>query len=269
MSRSCLTTGLFLGLLLAALVLASSDLEGALVDQGHYASKADVMQRIFGSAEEAVGDTLFLKADSYFHGGSAEPHEDNAQTLSQEGLIKEDPHAGDKQPQPADWIENVNRQILMHQHYHLSGVKKREMLPFLAWAAALDPHNTEAILTAAFWLGGEFNRPEEALKILQKGYADNPASWEIVSALGDYYFKRKNDFQQSRRYYRQAADLFDAKAGPAERQRLYFYLAESYDRAADRQNALSAYRKASAENPTGADTALKRDIRKKIDELSS
>ena len=56
------------------------------------AEPADPLSRFIGSAKEAFGDTLFLKADAYFHGGVADNDRDmeSEEEIGKEGVIAED-----------------------------------------------------------------------------------------------------------------------------------------------------------------------------------
>src|SRR5262245_48323789 len=82
------------------------------------ASPGDPLSRLIGSAEEAVGDTLFLKADSYFHGGVTEHYDDNSPAdISKQGHIDDDEEAASKVA-PADWIARINAEVGAHEHRH-------------------------------------------------------------------------------------------------------------------------------------------------------
>ena len=213
-----------------------------LIQQDLGASSVDPLSRFLGSAKEAVGDTLFLKADVYFHGGvrHEDHHDETAEALEKEGVIHED--AAPAEAAPKDWIEKMNRRIQVHEIVHLSKENRKEMLPFFAMAAALDPRNVEAVLTAAYWLDSEFGKSADALEVLKKGLRDNPGSWEIENALGRFYF-RTREWAPAEQHLRQAAE----RSGPAPlenytRVDLYYHLAEACAALGKKAEALQAYR---------------------------
>ena len=167
-------------LCLAASIFLATAIEARSHTAGGPEMASDPLFLAMGSAKEAIGDTLFLRADEYFHGGFIDrdhPHEESAEEVEKEGLI----HPEEGEYPHGDWIEGINRQIRATQERHLEKDKRKEMLPFFKWATDLDPHNIEAVLTTAFWLDREFNKPEEARAVLEKGVRDNPSSWELES----------------------------------------------------------------------------------------
>ena len=169
-------------LLAAAFMARTLDARAPRADAG--IAVEDVLGRFLGGAREAVGDTLFIRADDYYHGGVIEEREESAAEHAREGHIRE------ASKPAADWIERVNDRVRSHEHYHLAGDEKKEMLPFFALATSLDPHNVEAVLTTAYWLEREFKKPEEAERVLAKGAADNPDSWEVPFQLANLYFRK-------------------------------------------------------------------------------
>lgn len=224
------------------------------------------LNRILGSAKEAVGDTLFLKADSYYHGGQTRDFVESPEELEREGAVEGREHG--HKPARGDWISEVNRKIRSHEHIHLAKDKQKEMLPFFALATALDPHNTEALLTTAYWLDRHFGRPDEAIEVLKKGMLDNGDSWELEFNLAHLYFSRKKDYGASERHYLAAI----RKAARHEVERhfridMYYFLAESCLHEGKKAEALEAYRKALQAFEGGLSTPLKERIQAKIQEL--
>ena len=222
-------------------------------------------RRIFGSAEEMIGDSLFLKADAYFHGGvEAKYREHDEEDAAKEG--HQEQNAASEEPQ--DWIAKINRQVQSHEHTHLTHDDQKEMLPFFALSTRLDPHNVEAILTTAYWLERSFLKPDEALQTLLKGSEDNPGSWEIDFTLAGLYFRYKKDYLSSARYYSEAVQ----KSGPAAAPKhflvdMHYYLAESLRMQGKSAEALAEYRKAGSFYAPADISELKNAIQKKIAEL--
>ena len=257
----------FLPLLLAAGFL-SFVLDKRLGPSVRPAAFQDPFYRIFGSAKEAIGDALFLKADSYFHGG-VETENRSAETA--EELGREGPIAEEETASPAraeDWIARVNHEVRRQEHIHLTKDKQKEMLPFFAMALELDPHNIPAILTAAFWLDKSFDRTDEAIQILRKGIANNPDAWELDAQIANLYFYRKKNYAESELHY--SAAIRKAKSGGLVRFRridLTVHLAESYRLEGKRARALESYREASSLYDTETTTPLKEEIRERIQSL--
>ncbi len=264
MTRRFTPAGFVLLLLFAAAFLCSEIHENLYKGQPPF-SLQNPLFRVIGSAKEAVGDTLFLKADSYFHGGAEAHFEHGAEDYKKEGLI----HEEDAAPAASeDWVARVNGEIRAHEHYHLEGEKRKEMLPFLALSLNLDPHNIEAILATAFWLDSSFGKTDEAIAVLTQARQNNPESWEIPMNLGGILFKKKHDFAASGRFYREALDKIKNKEVEIHPLiYIYYYLGECYERQSYKQEALEAYRNASALLISGEDKPLKHELSQKIRSL--
>ncbi len=205
----------------------------------------DPLSRFVGSAKEAFGDSLFLKADAYFHGGLTHErhHDDSAESLDKEGVFHEAKELSEQAPR--DWIEKINHEIGAHELMHLSQKNRKEMLPFFAMSTTLDPHNIEAVLTTAYWLEREFSKPEDATELLEKSIHDNPYSWEIESALGRLYFRQKKEWLLAEQHLRQALQkLGSGKIENFERVDIYYHLGQTRLVLGKKLEALEAYRQA-------------------------
>ena len=233
------------------------------------ATPADPLAHFVGSAEEAFGDTLFIKADAYFHGGvvDRDHHDESAEDLQKEGVVSEDHDKAETAPR--DWWEKINSRIQTHETIHLAKEKRREMLPFFAMATAMDPHNVEAVLTTAHWLDTEFGKTEDALSLLQKGIRDNPDSWEIENALGRIAFRRK-EFKAATQHFEKA--LQKAGGAPLEKYQhvdLSYHLAEAMLALGDRERALASYQDAARFFDSKTAPYLQGAIQERIKELSA
>ena len=176
----------------------------------------DTLSRFLGSAKEAVGDALFLKADSYYHGGSEMHYEETHEELEKEGAVEheEEEHARAEEAS-SDWIAGVNHKIRSYEHTHLARTDQKEMLPFLALATSLDPHNVEAILTTAYWLDVHMGKTDAAIETLRKGGKSNPDAWEIDDGLAKIYFKKK-DYRMAEQFYLTAIQKAGRKGADEE-----------------------------------------------------
>lgn len=227
----------------------------------------DPLYRLLGSAKEAIGDTLFLKADTYYHGGVAASFEESADTHEKEGPIGEEP-LRDKAA-PTDWIAVVNSQVRSTRHYHLTQKEQKEMLPFFAMATSLDPHNIEAILTTAYWLDTHFNKTREAIEVLKKGLRDNPGSWEIDRDLAGLYLRRRRDYAAGEHHYREVIRKLSGQVGEWHALlHAQYFVGESCLQQNKKDEALEAYRNALALYGEGEADALKEKIHRRIEELS-
>jgi tetratricopeptide (TPR) repeat protein len=242
----------------AALLAAAAD---ARMPQGSTSfSLNDSLYRLLGTAKEAVGDVLFLKADSYYHGGSELEYEH--EDYQKEGLIDD----GGRAEAPSDWIARVYDRVRSHAHYHLKDQEKKEMLPFFALATTLDPKNVEAVLTTAYWLEAHFGKSDEALEVLRKGSRDNPDAWQIDLRLGLLASRRKEDPALALRHLEEA--LRKSRGKEVERYEaldMHYYAAEACLKLGRPKEALGYYLGALAFTEEG--TEIRSVIRRKALEL--
>jgi len=226
------------------------------------------LYRILGSAKEAIGDTLFLKADAYLHGG-VEGKSDSGEDLEKEGKIEEREHSASGLKTASDWIAQVNDRVKVHEHRHLAKTQQKEILPFIYWATELDPHNVEAVLTAAYWLDRHLGQTDSAVEVLAAGLRNNPGHWEIEQGLADIYFKRKKDAILGERFYAKAIeDVKDKEKDRHSLIELYYFLGESRLSLKKKSGALRAYQMALALYAANEENGLKVQIMEKIKELS-
>ena len=261
MKKGVFFTAPVLFLLLAAAGVLSSRIDKSLNEGSFSFNLENSLNRILGSAKEAVGDTLFLKADAYYHGGVTPETVETREELEREGAI------GGREPALADWISRINRKIRSHEHIHLVKDKQKEMLPFFALATALDPHNIEAFLTTAYWLDRHFGQADDAIEVLKKGILNNPDNWELEFNLANLYFLRKKDYAASERRYLEAIRKAGGGIERHFRADLYYYLAESCLFEGKKADALDAYQKALRAFEGGPSAPLKEKIQAKVQEL--
>ena len=231
----------------------------------------DALFRFVGSAKEMVGDTLFLKADSYYHGGAEMHYEETPEELEREGDV-EHTEEGEARAKAAekDWIAGVNHQIRSYEHYHLVKADQKEMLPFFALATSLNPHNVEAILTTAYWLDSHLGKTDAAIETLLKGGKNNPDAWEIEDSLAKIYFSRLKNYAASEKHFLDAIQKAERKAADDHTlANLYFYLAESRRPQGKKEEALRAYRSALDHLKETDPLSFRKTVDDKIRELSS
>lgn len=240
----CLT--LFFTVWLLGMGVMASQIERHLSGGQAEGHSKDPLYLLLGSAKEAIGDTFFLKASSYFHGGvdtDLIQHED-AFGSGQEHEGEETPHESFKKS-TTDWVYQINSQVKVMEHRHLKDEETKEILPFLKTAVAFDPYNVSALLTTAYWLNNYFKKTDAAIEVLSRGLKDNPDSWEIPYHLGMNYFKYKKDYAQSSAYFTQCLKKMSSESSTViDRRTAYYYLAESCMRQGLKKEANEAYRKA-------------------------
>ncbi len=251
--------------ILAALLVSPIDRQFQREAEAAPGTQEGALERILGSSKEIIGDAMFLKADEYFHGGVIEKFHETPDVANRGGVVEEAEERGPEKP--ADWIAAVNARVQSHEHAHLSGEKRQEMLPFFAISTTLDPHNIEAILATAFWLDGDFGKTGDAVKVLEKGIVDNPRAWQLPDQLAGIYFNRLKDYAQSRHYYLEALKTARGqKLEGYEWIEIHYYLAESYFHQSQKRDALFHYRRALS-YLNGRGIELEKTVRKKIASL--
>ena len=222
------------------------------------------LSRWVGSAQEAFGDALFLKAETYFHGGVVEEghHDDSAEDLEKEGVL------GKGGSTSTDWISRINQHVHTNEVMHLNKEKRVEMLPFFAMSTALDPHNVDAVLTTAFWLDREFGKTDDALEVLKTGSRDNPDAWEIEYSMGRIYF-RLNEVAVSEQHFREAARRSrSVSLEEHERMDMNYRWAQALETLGRKTEALNVYQEAGRHFDEKTAPFLQGAIREKIKELS-
>lgn len=236
---------------------------GALRPSGE---TSDPLSRLVGSSKEAFGDTLFIKADEYFHGGVMHDHheDESATDLAREGVLEEGAPEGHDHE---DWIARMNHAVHAHELMHLKKEDRKEMLPFFYSAVTLDPHNVEALLTTAHWLDREFGGTAEARALLEKGIRDNPDSWELEAGLAKIQ-SRAGERTAAAGHWRAAVEKA-GRSGPEdfERVTLYHDLGESEEGMGRPGAALDAYEKASRYFDDKTAPYLRSVIEEKIKQL--
>jgi tetratricopeptide (TPR) repeat protein len=255
------------------LLLLASGLLAVRVENGlgtafamAYGEPVDPLSRLIGSAKEAVGDTLFIKADSYFHGGvNHDDHRDESrEDFDREGVIEEG-----EVTVSTDWIARINSQVRAHELKHLEKDKRKEMLPYFMLSSQLDPYNIEAVLTTAFWLDHEFGKTDQARELLEKGLRDNPTSWEIPNSLAQLS-EHQGDKDRAEKYYRDAVQKAPKTSlEEYEWVELYYRWAEILNALGRAPEALDAYQKAAEHYDIKTGEYLRGAIADKIKELSA
>ncbi|MCX6339903.1 MAG: tetratricopeptide repeat protein [Candidatus Aureabacteria bacterium] len=124
---------------------------------------ASVLGRLLGESRQAIGSSLCVEADRYFHHGV--PHQTKAASMG--------------------FIQNLANEVQPRTLEHLSGGELYEMMPWLRFATRMDPHNMDAYLSAAFWVAEQENgHLPQAMDILAEARRNNPSDYRVPLQRG-------------------------------------------------------------------------------------
>jgi tetratricopeptide (TPR) repeat protein len=190
---------------------------------GHAPSDS-VLKLLLGDSRRMFANHFYRKADVYFHSGrypsifdqarEAEEKENHMAAEQQGGHGEAEPEeATGGTGQPTDWIERFGRHFAVTEHTHLQGAETREMLPWLAISAELDPHHIETYTVASYFLRREMGKADEAERFLRQGLHANPDSYEILFELGRLYYENRHDLARARNIWTIALQRWVQKEG--------------------------------------------------------
>ncbi|VGO15947.1 hypothetical protein PDESU_04536 [Pontiella desulfatans] len=128
--------------------------------EGNNMAKGSVY--LLGPARALLAESLYERADLYFHKGV--------------GHEKEEAFHG--------FFQKWKEEIVPNKHAHTEGREIEEILPWLRLASKSDPHNIEIYLVASFWLNGECDRPELARDAIREAMEKNPDRYELPLEMG-------------------------------------------------------------------------------------
>jgi hypothetical protein len=172
-----------------------------------------------GSSSQMFANSMFVKADAYFHSGYYPTIYDNnapfkTPHLAEDSGAMESKNSGDENTifmHPNNWVERFQLNFFPSRHTHLDeggpsgdlaeSSQIKEILPWLKISTELDPHRVETFLVTAFWLRNRMHKVNEAESVLRDGLSDNPGDAALLFELGELYREdRKND-PQARNLY--------------------------------------------------------------------
>ena len=132
--------------------------------------------------------------------------------------------------------------ITITEHRHLTGNEEKELLPWLYYAAALNPHHELAYTVGGYWVGIRLKRPKEAIRFLREGLLNNPKSWEIYKTIGEVYYVTQKDYGKALNYLDRAKTLGNEQGIDAlEKRLIYVPLAEAYAARGNPQESIKLY----------------------------
>lgn len=209
----------------------------------------DIFFKIFGQLRHDIAAMLYLKADQYYHGGTAHAlgHEHTLQGEMQEEHKEhghdENEHATVIKPQ-ADLLWQINHEIADHPVIHLQGKGAEEVTPWFKMATLIDPNFVPAYVVGGFWIGEYLHKPDQALDFLKKGLFHNPESWQLYEQVGDIYFTVKKDYLKAIAYFKRAYLLMNMDlVTDSQKQKVLLFLAASLEVVKDYKQSLYYYEK--------------------------
>ena len=200
---------LILVLLLATGFSLATVLQERVSDWSKRGESDNVLKVLLGDGRRLFADQFFVQADVSFHSGyypsifdQARAPKDTSHLTAKEGEPAEETH--EKQMNflgpPRDWIERFGRHFIVTEHTHLEGNNKSEILPWLKFAAELDPQKIETYTVAAYWLR-DLGKVKEAERFLREGLLSNPDSYDILFELGGLYYENNHDPARARKVW--------------------------------------------------------------------
>ncbi len=253
-------------MLAAGLVFARTGAAIVLRESPEKASLKNPLFEALGSAKEAVGDTIYLRADEYFHAGM------DRNLLSGHRLANEDPNDPNYAVKilSTDWAMKINRQIKVVDHTHLEQPDAKEILPLLYASTVLNPQNLDAVLTAAYWLEKATGEVDQPLEVLQRTAAAHPGQWKIEFAIGEILASKKKDPVAAVPHFDLAADrLTRDNAMPFDWIRVRYARAEALAASGQTERALAAYRETLELADQRPKSALPGVLRQKIKKIEA
>ena len=216
-------------------------------------AEKDIFFRTLGEAKALVSDLSYLKADEYYHGGvkhkDLEPH---ICPFRDKNARREEPehkhackkkHGKEKFP-GFNILPRIGGELSIHAVKHLHGEEEKEVMPWLYYSVKLNPHNVEAYVVGAYWVGCRLGKADEALKFLREGMKHNPDAWQIYSEAGGLYFHQKQNYIQAIKLYSKAESLMsDKNADKFDKSHTFTFLGASYEKIGKIDRALEYYRK--------------------------
>ena len=230
----------------ACAALASAALALAVRSVGQWrapqvAAGDDALAVAFGDARVAIGQAMFQKADSYFHGGiDMEAHDCEMDAVHEhhhdhdaddddeydEEAHERSEHDADEASEavptssafdPWRWINSHVRAPQVERH--LRGAKAVEMMPWFWASVRSDPHNIDAWTTTWYVAYNVMKDKDLAWRVIEEGKAKNPESLEIALYEARHVFGGGHgDVAKATRMFEEVRDRALARCGGDEEQ---------------------------------------------------
>ncbi len=149
---------------------------------------ASVIMRFLGEGRSLVSSFASYQADVYMHSGVYSN--------------------GEKKKKSSDNIMFLMAdEINVTEHTHLEGEQLKEIIPWLYYAAEIDPSNVEAYTITGYFLCDRLGKVDEAINFMKEGLRKNPDSWEISAEIGRIYFQHVKNYVLAEQYLSKARKL--------------------------------------------------------------
>jgi tetratricopeptide (TPR) repeat protein len=207
---------LWLSILLAAAFALATLIEPAFQRWSRRkASSQGVVAALLGDSRRLFANHFFVQSDVYLHAGYYPSIFDYEEKSAGQGGTSPALHSGEDEHEsdhdhehgpacqhdflgkPRNFLDAFGQNFFPSKHVHLGergvgSTEAREILPWIKFAAEMDPQRPETFTVGAFWLR-QINRNDEALAFLREGLRANPDSYEILFELGACYEDKKDD----------------------------------------------------------------------------
>ena len=217
---------ILLFLLTSAFTLATL-LQSHAVQPVGPAQPDSLLSLLLGDSRRLFANHFYHKADAYFHSGlypsifdQARESEEKENHMAAEQHGEAHEHDEDAHEEgmsflgrPTDWIDRFGRHFQVTEHTHLQGGNIREILPWLAISAELDPQRIDTYTVASYWLRRQLGKADEAEQFLRQGLRANPDSYEILFELGRLYYENRHDAARARNIWKLALRRWQEKEG--------------------------------------------------------
>ena len=260
----------FAALVAVSLIAPGVDTYNQACTVGASAYDTPIFLRLLGEGKSFLSSLSLLQADLYFHRGVGhffDEHEGGLAIVEREDvhaheehLHKEDHHRAG----PFNVLFRISEEIGLTEHVHLQGDQMKEIVPWLYYAAEIDPHNVLAITLTGFYLADRLDKVDEGIAFLRRGLMNNPDSWEINAELGRIYYEHRKNYEAAARFLSRARTLLEESQHDKFQERYVLsFLALSYEALGRKMDAMPLYRRL---NELFPDTEV---FRKKLQEKSS
>ncbi|MCK5451663.1 MAG: hypothetical protein KAI70_07855 [Candidatus Omnitrophica bacterium] len=234
---------------LAAIVLMSMkiDLYNCVYAEAQPVNDVPVFLRFLGEGRSIISSMSILQADLYWHGGVGHFFEEH-QGVGVAG-VGEDCEAckhSDKHSRPEvspfNILFRISQEIDVTEHIHLQDSQIKEIVPWLYYAAEIDPGNIQAYTLTGFYLADRLGKVSQGIAFLKEGLRKNPDSWEINAEIGRIYFQRLKDHEQAVRFLSEAWNLMQKVPHDKFQERFVLsFLVYSYEGMGQEKKALPFY----------------------------
>jgi tetratricopeptide (TPR) repeat protein len=165
-----------------------------------------VVAALLGESRRLFANHFFIQSDVYLHSGYYPSIFDYQDLPPGKGAHSEALRSSSHEPDehcshnflgaPRNGLDAFGRNFFPAKHTHLGDehhaeAEAREILPWIKFAAEMDPQRAETFAVGAFWLR-QLKRTDEALAFLREGRQANPDNYEILFELGDCYAEKQN-----------------------------------------------------------------------------